>query len=292
MSFDTAYEAITEHNDVSRWAYGTGFVDPLDGVDTTVPAGIDPEDLEAYCLMLGDDALVLSQRLAEWVTCAPELEIEVALANIALDLLGQARLLLTRAAHAEGAGRSEDDLAYLRTAREFRNVQFVERPNGDFAECVARLLFFSTWRLALLVRMRGSADPVLAALAHKAVSEVSYHRDFAAEWVVRLGDGTEESHRRMQRAVDEMWPSLAELFVAPRVEARLEAVAADSAAVRAEFDDVIDQVLSAATLTRPAEAAERHLAASPGRQGDHTQALTELLTTMQVLARQDREAAW
>ena len=166
--------------------------------------------------MLGDDALILSHRLQQWVTRAPELEDEMALANIALDLLGQARLLLTRAGRAEGAGRDEDALAYLRAEPEFRNVRLVEREDADFADLVARLLVFSTWRLALLDRLTGSADPVLAAIAAKGVKEVTYHRDYAAQWVVRLGDGTELSHARMQAAIDGVWPLVDELFRADR----------------------------------------------------------------------------
>ena len=165
MGFDNAYEALIEDND-PRWAFGTGFADPLAGVDTAVPAGVDRDDLAAYCLTLGDDALVMSHRLQEWCANAPELEDEVALANIGLDLLGQARLLLTRAGVADGTGRSEDDFAFGRDGHEFRNVRIVEAPNGDFACSVARLLVFATWRLALVDRLRASADPVLAAIAN------------------------------------------------------------------------------------------------------------------------------
>src|SRR5262245_34916942 len=159
MPFDNAYEAISEEND-PRWAFGTGFADPLAGVDAAVPSGIDNGDLTAYCLMLGDDALVMSHRLQQWCTNAPTLEDEVALANIALDLLGQARLLLSRAGQVEGRGRDEDTLAYFRAAGEFRNVRIVELDNGDFAECVVRLLLFATWRLALLARLVSSLDPM------------------------------------------------------------------------------------------------------------------------------------
>ena len=219
MGSDNAYEALTEEND-PRWAFGTGFADPLAGVDTAVPDGVDGAQLAAYCLMLGDDALVLSHRLQQWCTNAPTLEDEVALANIALDLLGQARLLLTRAGAADGTGRGEDDFAYFRDESEFRNVCFVERENDDFAECVARLLIFATWRLALLQRLVASVDPVLAAIAAKGVKELTYHRDYAAQWVVRLGDGTAESHRRMDAALSTLWPLVGELFAATEVERR------------------------------------------------------------------------
>ncbi|EQD81904.1 phenylacetate-CoA oxygenase subunit PaaI, partial [Saccharopolyspora erythraea D] len=198
MSDENAYQALTEAepDGESRWAFGTGFDDPLSGVDTTLPDGVDGAALGEYCTMLGDDALVLSHRLTEWVTNAPELEDELALANIALDLLGQARLLLSRAGQADGSGRGEDELAYFREDRAYRNVRLVEVPNGDFAETLARLLVFSTWRLALFSRLADSRDPVVAAIAAKGVKELAYHREYAARWVVRLGDGTELSHER------------------------------------------------------------------------------------------------
>ncbi len=207
MGFDTAYEAITEETDTGhRWAFGTGFTDPLAGVDTTVPAGVDGSDLGAYCLMLGDDALIMSHRLQQWLARAPELEEDTALANIALDLLGQARLLLTRAGKADGSDRTEDDLAFGRAEREFRNVRLAEITDADFAGLIARLLVFSTWRLALLDRLRASADPVLAAVAAQGVKEITYHRDYAARWLIRLGDGTDYSRARMTAALAAVAP--------------------------------------------------------------------------------------
>src|SRR5450755_56196 len=154
-----AYQALAEDADDHRWAFGTGFTDPLEGVDTTVPPGVDGPSLAAYCLMLGDDALIYSHRLQQWITRAPELEEETALGNIALDLLGQSRLLLARAGRADGTGRDEDHYAFFRDEGEFRNVRLVERLDDDFAELVARLLVFSTFRLALFDRLRASADP-------------------------------------------------------------------------------------------------------------------------------------
>ena len=286
---DNAYEALTEEND-PRWAFGTGFADPLAGVDTTVPDGVDGDELAAYCLMLGDDALVLSHRLQQWCTNAPTLEDEVALANIALDLLGQARLLLTRAGAADGSGRGEDDFAYFRDEAEFRNVCFVERDNGDFAECVTRLLVFATWRLALFERLAMSADPVLAAIAAKGVKELTYHRDYAAQWAVRLGDGTAESHDRMVAALAALWPLTGELFVATDVERSLveAGVAVDPGDLAGEFSAVIGMVLAAATLLPPAPVAQR---SSAGRVGMHTAALRPLLAELQVLARADPEAS-
>ncbi|MEU4160064.1 1,2-phenylacetyl-CoA epoxidase subunit PaaC [Actinoplanes sp. NPDC026670] len=250
MAFDDAYDALTDHEDDARWAYGTGFSDPLAGVAADLPDGVDRADLAAYCLMLGDDALILSHRLQQWVTRAPELEDELALANIGLDLLGQARLLLTRAGVAEDRARDEDELAMRRAPAEFRNVRLAERSDDDFAHLVARLCAFSVWRLELLQRLSGSRDPMLAAIAAKGVKEVTYHRDYAAQWVVRLGDGTELSHQRMVAAVDALTPLLGELFEPHPVESRLAAagVAVDPGGLRAAFDEVWAYVLTTATL--------------------------------------------
>ena len=184
-----AYQGLAEDTGDHRWAFGTGFADPLEGIDTSVPEGVDAAALAAYCLMLGDDALIFSHRLQQWMTRMPELEEETAIANIALDLLGQARMLLARAGRAEGAGRDEDQLAFFRAEPEFRNVRLVEPEDADFAGLVGRLLVFSAWRLALLGQLTGSADPVLAAIAAKGAKETAYHRDYAAQWVIRLGDG-------------------------------------------------------------------------------------------------------
>jgi ring-1,2-phenylacetyl-CoA epoxidase subunit PaaC len=299
---ETVYEALDHaHGGEGQWAFGTGFDEPLAGVDTTVPAGIDPADLGAYCLMLGDDALVLCQRLTQWVTNAPELEEEVALANCGLDLLGQARLLLARAGSVGVLGRSrslatgsipdEDALAYFRDADEFRNCLLVEASNGDFGQTVVRLLAASTWRLALFARLRESRDPVLAAIAAKGVPELTYHRDHAARWVLRLGDGTTESHRRTQAGVDAVWPLLGDLFTATDVETRLTeaGVAVDPADVRDEVREVLTTVLERATLTVPAWPAEQP---SRGRAGEHGPELTALLADLQGLAREHPAATW
>src|SRR5215468_10712296 len=163
---DNPYDLLADTTDEGhRWAFGTGFYDPLEGIDTTVPAGVDAGALAAYCLGLGDDALVYSHRLQQWLTRMPELEEETALANIALDLLGQARMLLARAGQAEGRGRDEDDLAFFRDEREFRNVRLVERADADFAELAGRLFVFSAWRLAAFQELKTTRDPVLAAIA-------------------------------------------------------------------------------------------------------------------------------
>ncbi|MPY78457.1 MAG: phenylacetate-CoA oxygenase subunit PaaC [Actinophytocola sp.] len=294
MSFDNAYEAVSEANDEARWAFGTGFEDPLAGVDTTLPTGVDGEDLAAYCLMLGDDALIASHRLQEWCTHAPELEDEVALANIGLDLLGQARLLLTRAGKAEGSERSEDALAFFRDEHEFRNVRLTEIPNGDFAFSIARLLVFATWRLALLQRLADSKDPVLAAIAAKGVKEVTYHRDYAAQWTVRLGDGTDYSRKRMQTGLDAVWPLVDELFAPHPIERQLAdaGIAVDPAGLRAEFDDVLAQVCTAATLTIPDAPPRAGVSGRTGRDGVHTEDMGFLIAELQSVARAHPEATW
>jgi ring-1,2-phenylacetyl-CoA epoxidase subunit PaaC len=299
---ETVYEALVNaHADEGHWAFGTGFDEPLAGVDTSVPDGINPADLGVYCLMLGDDALVLAQRLTQWITNAPELEEEVAVGNIGLDLLGQARLLLARAGSVGVLGRSrqlatdtipdEDALAYFRDADEFRNTALVEAENGDFARTMIRLLVASTVRLAVFARLRDSRDPVLAAIAAKGVKELTYHRDHAARWVLRLGDGTAESHRRAQDGVEAVWPLLSDLFTATDVEARLAAagVAVDPADVRDEVRDVLTQVLRRATLAVPEWPAD---APPRGRLGQHGPELAELLGTLQGLARQHPAATW
>jgi ring-1,2-phenylacetyl-CoA epoxidase subunit PaaC len=294
MSFDNAYESLLGHED-AHWAFGTGFSDALVGVDREFPSTVDKSDVAAYCLMLGDDALIMSQRLSEWCSRAPELEEDIALANIALDLLGQARLLLTRAG--EVLDRDEDALAYLRDEREFRNVHLAEidcgpGPGGDFGTTIARLLVFSSWRLALFSRLRASADPVLAAVAEKGLKELAYHRDHAAQWTVRLGGGTTESHRRMQAGLARVWPFVDELFLAHPVEARLPGVAVPSAELRSEVDGVLEAVFSASGLTRPADTPTPRVAGMAGRDGVHTEVMGYLLAELQHLHRSLPGAVW
>ncbi len=285
----TLTEASPEPDGEARWAYGTGFADPLLGVDTTVPPGLDGADLAAYCLMLGDDALVLAQRLTEWCTRAPELEEEVALANLGLDLLGQARLLLTRAGQADGTGRTEDDLAYLREEHEFRNVRLVEAPNGDFAYSVARLLLFATARGALYEALAGHPDPVLAAVAARGVKELAYHREYATAWTLRLGDGTPYSAERMQAGLDAVWPLLDELFTPHAVELR---VGADPAALREPVLRTLAAVLAEAGLAVPEARPLAAVGGRAGRDGVHTEALGPLLAEFQVVARANPGATW
>jgi ring-1,2-phenylacetyl-CoA epoxidase subunit PaaC len=281
---DHVYLSLAEGHDDgdARWAFGTGFEDPLHGVDTAVPDGVDTAELAAMCLALGDDALVCAQRLAQWCTRAPELEEEVALANIGLDLLGQARLLYARCGQVDGTGRGEDAYAYTRDPDDFRNTRLAELPDTDFAFCVVRLLVLSSWRLALFGRLASAADPVLAAVAAKGVAELTYHRQYAADWALRLGDGTEESHRRMRAALAAVAPYLGEVL-----DARPQ-FAAHADAVRQETLAVLDQVLLAAGLDLPAAAA----VPGSGRRGEHTEHLAPLLAELQSVARAHPEAAW
>ncbi len=287
-----AYQSLAQDSEDHRWAFGTGFTDPLEGIDASVPAGVDAAALATYCLMLGDDALIYSHRLQQWMTRLPELEEETAIANIALDLLGQARMLLARAGLAEGSGRQEDQLAFFRDENEFRNVRLVEALDSDFAELTGRLLVFSAWRLALLRQLTGSRDPVLAAIAAKGVKELTYHRDYAAQWVIRLGDGTPLSHDKMQAALGTIWPLVDELFRADRVVAALPGVAADPQALRTEFDAVLDTVLATATLDRPDRAPMAAVAGQTGRDGVHTEAFGYILAELQSVARAHPDATW
>ena len=293
-----AYHSLSEETEDHRWAFGTGFTDPLEGIDASVPDSVDAAALAAYCLMLGDDALVYSHRLQQWMTRMPELEEETALANIALDLLGQARMLLARAGRAEGArladgnGRDEDELAFFRDEHEFRNVRLVEALDADFAELAGRLLIFSAWRQALFGRLAESADPVLAAITAKGVKELAYHRDYAAQWVIRLGDGTPLSHGKMQAALGIIWPLVDELFQADPVTAALPGVAADPADVRVAVDAVLEEVLAAATLDRPGGVPMARVAGQSGRDGVHTEAFGYLLAELQSVARAHPGATW
>jgi ring-1,2-phenylacetyl-CoA epoxidase subunit PaaC len=290
---DSPYDLLgDDHDDGHRWAFGTGFTDPLEGIDTAVPAGVDRAALARYCLALGDDALIYSHRLQQWVTRMPELEEETAIANIALDLLGQARMLLARAGGI--LGRTEDQLAFFRDAGDFRNVRLAEHDDRDFAELVGRLLIFSAWRLALFEALEASPDPVLAAIAAKGAKELAYHRDYAARWVVRLGDGTPLSHRRMQDALAAIWPLAGELFQ-PDADARAAmppAALAPAAEPAAAVDAVIDTVLAAGGLDRPGAAPLAGAVGRAGRDGVHTEAMGDILAELQSLARAHPDATW
>ncbi len=247
-------------------------------------------DVMEYALRLGDDALIAAQRLSEWYASSPEMEEDIALANIALDQLGVARLLLTYAGELEGAGRDEDDLAFLRDEADFRNCLLVELPGGDFGFTITRLLLLSAYQRPLYEALTDSGDERLAGIGGKARKESAYHLDHSALWTVRLGDGTDESHRRMQAAVDELWPYTHELFASDELTRRLAAdgVGVDPAALRGDWLSTVDGVLKEATLTRPADG----WAPSGGRQGRHTEAMSYLLGEMQSVHRAHPGARW
>ncbi len=250
--------------------------------------------LQDYVLSLADDALVAAQRMGEWIAASPQIEEDVALGNIGLDLLGQARSLLSYAGSLDDPPRTEDDLAYFRDADAFRNVRLVERPWGegdlDFGVAMVRLLVLSTYLCELYDRLQASTDQTLAAVAAKAVKEVDYHRDHATMWVLRLGDGTDESHRRVQAALAAEWPFVDELFDGSYVDPALvdAGAAVDPSTLRDAFDRRVGEVLAEATLTLPG----RRARAGWRRRGEHTEHLAPLLEDLQSLARQHPGVTW
>mgnify|MGYP003393734203 CR=1 FL=1 len=243
-----------------------------------------------YVLRLADTALVLGHRLSEWSSRAPTLEEDIALSNIALDHIGQARALYAHAARLEGRGRSEDDLAFLRDAPQFLNVQLVERENGDFALTMARQLCYSAFAAPHFAMLAGSSDAEIAGISGKAAKECAYHLRHASEWVIRLGDGTEESRSRMQAAIDEFWMYTGELFEVDETDRAIiaQAIGVDAGAVKPNWDATIDAVLGEATLTRP----KSGWMSSGGRRGQHTEHLGHMLGQMQSLHRAYPGASW
>lgn len=243
-----------------------------------------------YLLGIADDALLLGHRLSEWIGRAPTLEEELALGNVGLDLIGQARALYSHAATIEGEGRDEDSYAYRRDASGFRNLHLVELPNGDFAFTIARLLLVSAFTDPLWRALSHSQDDTLSAIADKAVKETAYHLRHASQWLVRLGDGTEESHHRCQDALDELWPFVPELFDPfPGLDRLLaDGVAVDPETLRTEWDATIDAVLREATLRRPAPVR----IPTGGRRGVHTEHLGHLLSELQFVSRAYPDAKW
>ena len=243
-----------------------------------------------YALRRADDGLVLGHRLSEWCGHGPMLEEDMALANIALDLIGQARSLYQYAAGLQGEGATEDSLAYGRDEAGYRNVLMAELPNGDFGRTVVRQFLFSAYADPFWRAMMGSGDPTLAAVAAKAEKETAYHLRHTAEWVIRLGDGTEESHARAQEALDGLWSYTGELFEADAAERELIAagVAIDPETLRPGFDRTVETVLTEATLSRPTG----RWMQSGGRTGRHTEHLGPMLAEMQVLQRSHPGAVW
>lgn len=243
-----------------------------------------------YVLRLADTSLVLGQRLAEWVGHSPALEEDLGLANLSLDLIGQARLLLTYAGELEGAGRDEDALAFLRDAPAFANLTLAELPNGDFAYTIARQVLLDAWQLEVYDGLLPSADRRLAEVAAKAIKETRYHLRFSSDWLIRLGDGTSESHARAQQAVDELWRYTDELFATDEVEEQLVAagIAPDLSKLQPKWSQRLDELLREATLRRPATVRfPWH-----GKQGVHTEHLGHMLAEMQHLQRTYPGAKW
>ena len=243
-----------------------------------------------YALRLGDDSLILGQRLSEWTGHAPSVEVDLSLANMALDLIGQATHFLTYAGKVEGRGRDGDALAFRRDVLDFRNCMLVEQPNGDFAQTMARQFLFSTWQKLLFQHLIASSDAFIAGVAAKAVKEVTYHQELSVEWVIRLGDGTEESRRRMQDGLEWNWRFVPELFEmdALAVEAAGRGVGPDLTAFQADYDRIVRNVAEEATLELPKP--QRPILG--GRRGHHSEHLGHLLCTMQFLPRTYPDAAW
>ena len=269
--------------DLPRGTVGEGSFD-------SPPLADEKNVLFDYLLRLGDDSLILGQRLGEWCGHAPSVEVDLSLANMGLDLIGQATHFLNRAGEVEAKGRDGDSLAFRRDVLDFRNCWMVEQPNGDFAQTMARQFLFSTWQKLLFHHLTGSSDDFLASVAAKAVKEVTYHQELSAEWVIRLGDGTDESHRRMEDGVEWLWRFIPELFEMDAIATRAAecGIGTDVALFRAEYDRIIADVLALAKLAPPAD--QRPILG--GRRGHHGEHLGHLLAVMQYLPRTYPDATW
>jgi ring-1,2-phenylacetyl-CoA epoxidase subunit PaaC len=243
-----------------------------------------------FLLILADNTQILGHRLGEWCGHGPELEIDMAMTNLALDLIGQSRNYYQYAAELEGLGRTEDDLAYLRDAREFRNCLLVEQPNGDFAQTVARNFLFDSWHFFFLQALTHSNDERLAAIAVKSIKEVTYHLRWSSEWVIRLGDGTAESHRRIQSAFDNLWTLRGELLTpAPcETEAANAGYGVDLHVIKPQVEDKLSDILMQATLTRPQDGWMQ----SGGKTGRHSEHLGYILAEMQFVQRAYPNPVW
>ncbi len=248
------------------------------------------EALTAYVTRLGDNALVLGQRLVELVAASPELEEELANANFALDYIGQSRLFYSYAAEREGRGRSEDDLAFLRHENEFRNLLLLEQPNGHFGDTIVRQLLFDAYYLALLEALTRCSDARLAEIAARAEREVRYHLRHARQWLIRLGDGTAESHRRVQRSLDELWRYTGEMFDADELDEVIcsEYKGPDLTAIAASWRQELADILAEATLTMPGQ----EVMARGGKQGRHSEHFGYLIAELQILQRSYPGATW
>lgn len=243
-----------------------------------------------YVLRLGDDSLILGQRLSEWCGHGPILEEDIAMTNIALDLIGQATSFLEYAAKVEGEGRSADDLAFLRFDRDYKNLLLVEQENGDYGKTIMRQFFFDAYRKLLFERLVNSADEQIAAIAAKSLKETKYHLKHSSEWVIRLGDGTEESHERIQDSLNELWRYTGELFYADEVDAELtsQGIIPDLTGIKQEWEHYVNAILDEATLTVP----DNNWQFDGGRVGKHSEHLGHLLSVMQYMQRAYPNMEW
>jgi ring-1,2-phenylacetyl-CoA epoxidase subunit PaaC len=239
---------------------------------------------------LGDNALILGHRISEWCGHGPVLEQDIAMTNIALDLIGQARMYLEYAGKLSGEEKSDDDMAYRRDVLDFKNFLVTELPNGDYADTIARQFVFDQWHFLFLTALQNSTDETLSAIAQKSLKEVTYHKRWSAEWVVRLGDGTEESKEKMQRAIDDIWMFTGELFTQTDEEKELvkEGVLPDAAALKSTWDNEVKRILDEATLALPGD----EWMQSGGKDGNHTEYLGFILAEMQFLPRAYPDATW
>lgn len=241
------------------------------------------QNLLNYTLQIADNALILGHRLSEWCGHGPILEQDIALTNIALDLIGQARSLYQYASEISGAEKSEDDFAYLRTETKYKNVLLVEQPNGHFGTTIMRQFLFDAFHFAFYERLAKSKDQQLAAIATKSLKEVTYHLRFSSEWVIRLGDGTEESHNKMQTSLNELWMYTGELFIASEADAQMlkEDIGVDLGEVKTFWNEKVEEIFKIATLSRP----EDKWMQKGGKTGQHSEHLGYILTEMQYLQR-------
>jgi len=247
--------------------------------------------LVAYTSHIADNSLIIGHRMSEWCYKAPALEMELALINCALDYIGQATQLYTYAAEVEGKGRNEDDFAYNKDEQDYRNLLLTELPKGDWGYSIARLFFFSAFAKLFYEKLMDSSDETLAGIAGKAVKEVAYHLRFSGEWLIRLGDGTEESHERVQQSVNDLWPFVGEMFTMTDMEKALleEGIAVDTTALKADWDEIINQGLAQATLTRP----ENDWAQTGGKEtGHHTEHMGFILTDLHYMQRRYPGLEW
>ena len=253
-------------------------------------ATVDNATLFEFLLRMGDNTLILGHRVSEWCGHSPALEEDIALSNTALDLIGQTQLWLGLAGEVEGKGRSADDLAYLRDGLDFRNVLLVERPNGDFGKTLMRQFLFDAWHYVLLKWLKSSSDHRIAEIAEKSLKEVSYHLDRSRDLVIRLGDGTVESHRRMQAALDDLWPFTGELFLGDAADTAIAAagVAPEPASLKASWDELVAETLEEATLKTPADGYMQ----KGGKRGIHTEHLGFILSDLQFLQRAYPGGTW